>query len=142
MKNEDGINDSSLEKSHSNNCTPANRGLTRGRLTLEHFFNSSKSFWRTQKPKIWTTIKNISEKTLYFYTLFRKEIVNVINSSIYLCIPTTIPSPETRTLFMLKGKVLVYCLKHGQLIENRLTQVKNFNLLSDHHPIPKYFCFQ
>ena len=98
---EDGIGDSTLKKilidSHTNED---NRGRIRANLPLEHIFGFCKTFNKITKGLGFELqLKTSNEKQNILYTTFGGNDVNVTINSIYLFIPSLVPSAEQQQMF-------------------------------------------
>ena len=98
---EAGINNSTLKKllidSHTNND---NKGQIRANLPLEHIFGFCKTFKKIKKGLgIELQLKTSNEKQNLIYTTLGGNDVNVTINSIYLYIPSLVPSAEQQQMF-------------------------------------------
>ena len=82
-----------LIDSHSNED---NKGKIRAKLPLESFFGFLKKLKKiTKRHLFWTSFENIKWKTKKnFYTTLGGNDVHVTYNSLYLYIPSLVPSPE------------------------------------------------
>ena len=93
---EDGFTDSSLKHllidSHTNED---NKGKLKANLPLEHIFGFCKTFKKTTKGLGFELhLKTSAEKPIIIYTTLGGNDVIVTLNSIYLFIPSIVPSPE------------------------------------------------
>ena len=98
---EGGINDSTLKHmlidSHTNDD---NRGKIRDNLPFEHMFGSCKTFKKITKGLGFELqLKTSNEKQNILYTTLGGNDVNVIINSMYLYIPSLVPSAEQQQIF-------------------------------------------
>ena len=97
----DGINDSTLKHllidSHDNDD---NKSKIRANLPLEHIFGFCKTFKKITKGLGFELqLKTSNEKNNILYTTFGGNDVDVTINSIYLYIPSLVPSAEQQQMF-------------------------------------------
>ena len=101
VETEASINNSTLKHmlfdSHTNDD---NKGKISANLPLEHIFGFCKTFKKLTKGLGFELqLKTTKEKQNILYTTLGGNGVNVIINSIYLCIPSLVPSAEQQQIF-------------------------------------------
>ena len=96
-----GIGDSTLKHmlidSHTNED---NKGKIRGNLLLEHIFGFCKTFKKITKGLGFELqLKTSNERQNIIFTTLGGNDINVTINSIYLCIPSLVPSAEQQQSF-------------------------------------------
>ena len=86
-----------LIDSHSNDD---NTGNIRANLTIEHIFGFYETFKKIAKCLCFELqLKASDEKQIIMYTTLRGNDANLTKTSMYLFIPSLVPSPEQKQIF-------------------------------------------